>query len=129
MYETGESLRIDDAGVEVAGRRPARAAPPAWAPPPPPARAGGAPPPHLRAPGPVALVGAKRRLRAKRPGVRLRGRPLRRAHRALESPVNGYVVGLNYMPVVNQGDALLHIGLPREGPGRTLRASFHFLFQ
>ena len=30
----------------------------------------------------------------------------------LESPVSGYVVGLNYMPIVNQGDALLHIGLP-----------------
>ena len=30
----------------------------------------------------------------------------------LETPVSGYVIGLNYMPVVNQGDALLHIGVP-----------------
>ena len=30
----------------------------------------------------------------------------------LESPVSGYVIGLNYMPVVNQGDALLHIAVP-----------------
>lgn len=28
----------------------------------------------------------------------------------LESLVSGYVVGINHMPVVNQGDALLHIG-------------------
>ncbi|GAA4313326.1 succinylglutamate desuccinylase/aspartoacylase family protein [Nibribacter koreensis] len=26
------------------------------------------------------------------------------------SPVSGYVIGLNHMPVVNQGDAILHIG-------------------
>ena len=30
----------------------------------------------------------------------------------LESPLSGYVIGLNYMPVVNQGDALLHIAVP-----------------
>ncbi|WP_246601980.1 succinylglutamate desuccinylase/aspartoacylase family protein [Hymenobacter profundi] len=37
----------------------------------------------------------------------------------LESPVSGYVVGLNHMPVVNQGDALLHIGLMEPAPGPT----------
>lgn len=30
----------------------------------------------------------------------------------LESPVSGYVIGLNHMPVVNQGDALLHVAVP-----------------
>ncbi|MBD2766567.1 succinylglutamate desuccinylase/aspartoacylase family protein [Hymenobacter sp. BT664] len=30
----------------------------------------------------------------------------------LESPVSGYVIGLNHMPVVNQGDALLHLAVP-----------------
>ncbi len=30
----------------------------------------------------------------------------------LESPMSGYVVGVNHMPVVNQGDALLHLALP-----------------
>ncbi|MCC2547758.1 succinylglutamate desuccinylase/aspartoacylase family protein [Hymenobacter sp. BT175] len=34
----------------------------------------------------------------------------------LESPVAGYVIGLNHMPVVNQGDALLHIGVPEVRP-------------
>jgi predicted deacylase len=29
----------------------------------------------------------------------------------LKSPTEGYVIGLNHMPVVNQGDALLHIGI------------------
>ncbi|GAA4362552.1 succinylglutamate desuccinylase/aspartoacylase family protein [Hymenobacter saemangeumensis] len=30
----------------------------------------------------------------------------------LESTVTGYVIGLNHMPVVNQGDALLHVAVP-----------------
>ncbi len=30
----------------------------------------------------------------------------------LESTLSGYVIGLNYMPVVNQGDALLHLAVP-----------------
>ncbi|WP_229725433.1 succinylglutamate desuccinylase/aspartoacylase family protein [Hymenobacter baengnokdamensis] len=30
----------------------------------------------------------------------------------LESTMSGYVIGLNYMPVVNQGDALLHLAMP-----------------
>ena len=29
----------------------------------------------------------------------------------LKSPADGFVIGLNHMPVVNQGDALLHIGI------------------
>jgi hypothetical protein len=30
---------------------------------------------------------------------------------AVKSNKNGYVIGINNMPVVNAGDALLHIGL------------------
>jgi predicted deacylase len=30
----------------------------------------------------------------------------------LESPMSGYVIGFNNMPVVNQGDALLHLAMP-----------------
>jgi predicted deacylase len=30
----------------------------------------------------------------------------------LESPMSGYVIGFNNMPVVNQGDALLHLAVP-----------------
>ncbi|QNF33867.1 succinylglutamate desuccinylase/aspartoacylase family protein [Adhaeribacter swui] len=31
---------------------------------------------------------------------------------SLKSPYTGYIIGLNNMTVVNQGDALLHIGIP-----------------
>jgi predicted deacylase len=34
----------------------------------------------------------------------------------LESPTAGYVIGLNHMPVVNQGDALVHIAWPDNLP-------------
>lgn len=30
------------------------------------------------------------------------------------SPVNGYIIGLNNQPVVNQGDALIHLGVAEE---------------
>ena len=30
----------------------------------------------------------------------------------LESPMSGYVIGFNHMPVVNQGDALMHLAVP-----------------
>jgi predicted deacylase len=36
----------------------------------------------------------------------------------LESPVSGYVIGLNHMPVVNQGDALLHVAVPEIASAR-----------
>lgn len=36
----------------------------------------------------------------------------------LESPVAGYVIGLNHMPVVNQGDALVHVGRVDAAPSR-----------
>jgi uncharacterized protein len=29
----------------------------------------------------------------------------------LVSPVTGYIIGINNQPVVNQGDALIHIGM------------------
>ncbi|WP_317128392.1 MULTISPECIES: succinylglutamate desuccinylase/aspartoacylase family protein [Hymenobacter] len=34
----------------------------------------------------------------------------------LETPTAGYVIGLNHMPVVNQGDALVHIAWPDNLP-------------
>ncbi|UOQ67026.1 succinylglutamate desuccinylase/aspartoacylase family protein [Hymenobacter volaticus] len=37
----------------------------------------------------------------------------------LESPVAGYIIGVNYMPVVNQGDALIHVGRLDNAPSRT----------
>jgi len=30
------------------------------------------------------------------------------------SPTNGYIVGINNQPVVNQGDALIHIGIEED---------------
>lgn len=36
----------------------------------------------------------------------------------LESPVAGYIIGLNHMPVVNQGDALVHVGRTDTTPTR-----------
>ncbi|SNC68190.1 hypothetical protein SAMN06265337_2208 [Hymenobacter gelipurpurascens] len=36
----------------------------------------------------------------------------------LESPVAGYIIGLNHMPVVNQGDALVHVGRTDLSPSR-----------
>nr|WP_246010731.1 succinylglutamate desuccinylase/aspartoacylase family protein [Hymenobacter perfusus] len=37
----------------------------------------------------------------------------------LESPVAGYIIGLNHMPVVNQGDALVHVGRTDSALSRT----------
>ncbi|WP_236704868.1 succinylglutamate desuccinylase/aspartoacylase family protein [Hymenobacter sp. AT01-02] len=36
----------------------------------------------------------------------------------LEAPVAGYIIGLNHMPVVNQGDALVHVGRTDVTPTR-----------
>ncbi|UYZ61527.1 succinylglutamate desuccinylase/aspartoacylase family protein [Hymenobacter weizhouensis] len=36
----------------------------------------------------------------------------------LEAPVAGYIIGLNHMPVVNQGDALVHLGRTDAAPSR-----------
>ncbi len=36
----------------------------------------------------------------------------------LESPVTGYIIGLNHMPVVNQGDALVHVARLDAAPSR-----------
>ncbi|MBC6697640.1 succinylglutamate desuccinylase/aspartoacylase family protein [Hymenobacter puniceus] len=36
----------------------------------------------------------------------------------LEAPVAGYIIGLNHMPVVNQGDALVHVGRLDAAPSR-----------
>ncbi|WP_181305967.1 succinylglutamate desuccinylase/aspartoacylase family protein [Rufibacter sp. XAAS-G3-1] len=37
--------------------------------------------------------------------------PFGYASHPITSPVSGYVIGLNHMPVVNQGDAILNIGM------------------
>ena len=118
VYETGESLRLDEAGIEEAVAGTLRVLH------------------HLgmtdEAPTPAqpGIVCYRHRwLRARYAG-------LFRAHvglgdfvekgqiygsvadpygeRAvrLEAPLSGYVIGLNYMPVVNQGDALLHLAMP-----------------
>jgi predicted deacylase len=118
VYETGESLRLDEAGIEEA-------------------LAG-----TLRVMHHLGMAAAAPP--ASRPGIvcrrhtwlRARFAGLFRAHVEngqfikkgqvygsvadpygqqavrLESPVTGYVIGLNHMPVVNQGDALLHIAVP-----------------
>ena len=118
VYETGESLRLDEAGIEEAMAGTLRVL-------------------HHLGMGPAAPAPA-------RPGIvcyrhrwlRARYAGLFRAHVSLgdfvekgqiygsvadpygeravrlEAPLSGYVIGLNYMPVVNQGDALLHLGLP-----------------
>ncbi|WP_207435252.1 succinylglutamate desuccinylase/aspartoacylase family protein [Sabulibacter ruber] len=39
------------------------------------------------------------------------GDPYGYASHPITSPVSGHVIGLNHMPVVNQGDAILHIGI------------------
>ena len=119
VYETGESLRLDEPGIEEAVAGTLRVM-------------------HHLGMGPEAP-------RPARPGIicrrhtwlRARFAGLFRAHVEngqfvekgqiygsvadpygqqtvrLESPVSGYVIGLNYMPVVNQGDALLHIAVPQ----------------
>ena len=129
VYETGESLRLDEAGIEVAlagtfrvlhylgmlGEAPAAALP-----------------------GIICWRG--RWLRARFAGL-FRSHVQKGQHVAqgqvygvitdpygemavrLESPVSGYVVGLNHMPVVNQGDALLHIGLPEPAGTEATAAS------
>ena len=118
MYETGESLRLDEPGIEEALAGTLRVM-------------------HHLGMGPAAPVPA-------RPGIVCRRHTWLRARFAglfrsmvengeyiekgqiygsvadpygqqsvrLESPLSGYVIGLNHMPVVNQGDALLHIAVP-----------------
>ena len=118
VFETGESLRLDEAGIEEAVAGTLRvlhhlgmgAAGPA------PTRAG-------------VLCRRHRWLRARFAGLfrahvglgdfvekgQLYGSvadPYGQQAVRLESPLSGYVIGLNYMPVVNQGDALLHLAVP-----------------
>ena len=117
VYETGESLRLDEAGIEVAVAGTLRVL-----------HHLGMGPEAPAAPAPGRLCRRHRWLRARVAG-------LFRAHvglgdflekgqiygsvadpygeRALRlvSPVSGFVIGLNFMPVVNQGDALLHLAL------------------
>ncbi len=118
VFETGESLRLDEPGIELAVAGTQRVL-------------------HHLGMGPAAPVPAQPSIVCRRhTWLRARFAGLFRAHvqngvflakgqvygsvadpygeRAvrLESPVSGYVVGVNHMPVVNQGDALLHLALP-----------------
>ncbi|WP_259404545.1 succinylglutamate desuccinylase/aspartoacylase family protein [Hymenobacter sp. HSC-4F20] len=125
VYETGESLRLDEPGIDlgIAGTfrvlqhlgMVAEAAPPAR-------------------PSVVCLRSTW--LRAKYAGlfhslVHLgqyieKGQvfgavadPYGETSVRLESPVAGYIIGLNHMPVVNQGDALVHVGRTDSAPSRS----------
>jgi len=118
VYETGESLRLDEPGIEEAVAGTLRVM-------------------HHLDMGPEAPAPARPSVICRRhTWLRARFAGLFRAHVEngqfvekgqiygsvadpygqqtvrLESPVSGYVIGLNYMPVVNQGDALLHIAVP-----------------
>ena len=118
VFETGESLRLDEPGIELAVAGTQRVL-------------------HHLGMGPAAPAPAQPSIVCRRhTWLRARFAGLFRAHvqngvflekgqvygsvadpygeRAvrLESPVSGYVVGVNHMPVVNQGDALLHLALP-----------------
>ena len=118
VYETGESLRFDEPGIEEALAGTLRVM-------------------HHLGMGPAAPAPARPGIVCRRhTWLRARFAGLFRAHIEngqfvekgqiygsisdpygqqavrLESPVSGYVIGLNYMPVVNQGDALLHIAVP-----------------
>ncbi|WP_046246078.1 succinylglutamate desuccinylase/aspartoacylase family protein [Hymenobacter terrenus] len=118
VYETGESLRLDEPGIEEAVAGTLRVL-------------------HHLGMGPKAPTPARPGIICRRhTWLRARFAGLFRAHVEngqflekgqiygsvgdpygqqsvrLESPVSGYVIGLNHMPVVNQGDALLHIAVP-----------------
>ena len=118
VYETGESLRFDELGIEEGLAGTLRVL-------------------HYLGMGPAPPVPARPGIICRRhTWLRARFAGLFRAHVEngqfvekgqiygsvadpygqqavrLESPVSGYVIGLNYMPVVNQGDALLHIAVP-----------------
>ncbi|MGI4875175.1 MAG: succinylglutamate desuccinylase/aspartoacylase family protein [Janthinobacterium lividum] len=118
VYETGESLRLDEAGIEEALAGTLRVL-------------------HHLGMGEAAPASARPTISCHRHRwLRARYAGLFRAHVGLgdfvekgqiygsvadpygeqavrlESPISGYVIGLNYMPVVNQGDALLHLGVP-----------------
>lgn len=115
VYETGESLRLDEAGIEEAVAGTLRVL-------------------HHLGMGPAAASAGRAGVVCRRHRwLRARFAGLFRAHVGLgdfvekgqlfgsvadpyglqavrlESPMSGYVIGLNYMPVVNQGDALLHL--------------------
>lgn len=118
VYETGESLRLDEAGIEEAMAGTLRVLHYLGM------GAEGPVPAH-----PTIVCHRHRWLRARYAGLfrahvglgdfvekgQIYGSvadPYGEQAVRLESPSSGYVIGLNYMPVVNQGDALLHLGLP-----------------
>ena len=124
VYETGESLRLDETGIELAMAGTFRLLHHLGM------MAAAAPPAHL---GVVCMRSTW--LRAKYAGIfrshiRLgdyigKGQqygsiadPYGGTAVRLESPVAGYIIGLNHMPIVNQGDALAHVGRVDAAPSR-----------
>jgi len=120
VYETGESLRFDEPGIEEAIAGTLRVL-------------------HHLGMGPEGPLPAHPNVVCHRHRwLRARYAGLFRAHVALgdyveegqiygsiadpygeqavrlESTLSGYVIGLNHMPVVNQGDALLHLAVPED---------------
>ena len=118
VYETGESLRLDEGGIEEAIAGTLRVL-------------------HHLGMGPEGPRPARPNIVCRRHRwLRARYAGLFRAHVTLgdfveegqifgsiadpygeqsvrlEATASGYVIGLNYMPVVNQGDALLHLAMP-----------------
>ena len=118
VFETGESMRLDEAGIEEALAGTLRVL-------------------HHLGMGPDVPPPSRPSIVCRRhTWLRARFAGLFRAHFALgqyiekgqiygsvadpygqqsvrlECPVSGYIIGLNHMPVVNQGDALLHIAVP-----------------
>lgn len=125
VYETGESLRLDEIGIELATAGTFRVLQYLGM------AAAATPPEH---PGVVCVRSTW--LRARYAGlfrsfVR-NGDYVEKGHVygsvadpygetavRLESPVAGYIIGLNHMPVVNQGDALVHVGRVDAAPSRS----------
>ncbi|MDQ2771336.1 MAG: succinylglutamate desuccinylase/aspartoacylase family protein [Bacteroidota bacterium] len=118
VYETGESLRMDEPGIDTALAGTLRVLHHLGmgAEAPPPARAGIVCRRHTWVRARFAgLFRAQVQLGQFVEKGQVYGTvadPYGQQAVRLETPVSGYVIGLNYMPVVNQGDALLHIGVP-----------------
>lgn len=115
VYETGESLRFDEAGINLGIEGTMRVL-----------HHLGMMANHKEAEAPTVVCTKDTWLRAKNAGlwrcfVALgdyvkKGQPIGsitdpygEMEVRLNAPASGYVIGLNNMPVVNQGDALLHI--------------------
>ncbi|MGV3640465.1 MAG: succinylglutamate desuccinylase/aspartoacylase family protein [Adhaeribacter sp.] len=117
VYECGESLRLDEAGVQIGMDGALRVLDTL-----------GLQKSKLPAPAPGVLCPSTKWVRAKVAGmfrsqvaigqlvekgqaIGFIGDPYGEMSIRIESPYTGYVVGLNHMAVVNQGDALANLGI------------------